>query len=611
MIKKLISRIFSKSNDTKSKESKQNNDHIVDGSTPIKFSHDESPATNLDKIKLQEQQNRESRRSFDKARDEDIRNRSSRRNNRNRDRERNLPSSNSIGSFHKQHTPHTMPRSNKDPRHNTSNPYLENCKIIYKHNIHPSDISANALFVIETLQYNGFSAFVVGGAIRDLLLNKTPKDFDIATNATPTQVEKLFRKARIIGNRFQIVLIQFYGSRSDSREQESIEVTTFRAKLKKQDAVVRSAYQGQSNSAAHYGDPKYGMGEKQVEVDSKGQVWRDNVWGSHDQDASRRDFTINALYYDPVSNSIYDFYDGIKDINQKNIRIIGDAIERYKEDPARILRVARFMAKTNFKIEHNTLAAVEPCLPLLANINESRLGDELLKMLVGGYAKECIKSLKYLGIDEYILPWYGIKAKNSNAFIDLVMQKTDERISEGKSISPGFIFSAIYWPVLHETWLKLQSHYSYLESLEVAVNKVLIGLQLQRRFINDMQEIWFMQPKLERRNKSQVHKILASSKFRAGYDFLVLRSIIDDGLKEVADWWTIFQISDHITQDKMLLELKSGGSSLLSPLSSTGIDYSSDASKSKSRKRSAASTARRRARRKIYKGKDAAITNNE
>ncbi len=408
-------------------------------------------------------------------------------------------------------------------------------KIITQHNINKQYISANALHVVSELQHAGFNAFIVGGAVRDLLLDIKPKDFDIATDATPNQVCKIFRKARIIGKRFQIVLLPFY----HGREQELIEITTFRAKLK-EDKVFLIQDQSQRLKVTKGVQVSQNDSNK-VTMDISGQVWNDNVWGNHEEDASRRDFTVNALYYNPTDNKLYDFYDGVKDLSKKVLRIIGEPEIRYKEDPVRMLRVARFIAKTGFNLEKQTLLPIKELAPLLENIPAARLSDELLKMLMGGYAQTCIQNLIKLNLDQHILPWYNISSPLSQSFIKLVLKRTDERLAEGKSVSSSFIFASIYWPQLEQLWKNLQPHHAYIESLDLAIAQITSSIQIQRRIIADMQEIWHLQPRLEKRQKSSILKILEHPRFRAGYDFLLLRSIIDKNLEPLAQWWTIIQ----------------------------------------------------------------------
>ena len=416
---------------------------------------------------------------------------------------------------------------------------VKQAKVITKHNINVQHISENALHVVSELQHAGFKAFIVGGAVRDCLLGMTPKDFDIATDATPNQICKIFRKARIIGKRFQIVLLPFYRG----REQELIEITTFRAKLK-EDGVVLIKDQSQRPKVSKGVQVNQNSTNK-VTMDSSGQVWNDNVWGNHEEDASRRDFTVNALYYDSNKNILYDFYDGIKDLHNQTLRIIGVPAVRYKEDPVRMLRVARFMAKTGFNLEKNTLLPIKEHASLLINIPPARLSDELLKMLMGGYAQACIKNLIKLGLDKHILPWHNIQSKLSQQFIELVLKRTDERLAEGKSVSASFIFASVYWPQLTQAWQKLQQHHAYIESLDLAIAHIIAPLQIQKRIIADMHEIWHLQPRLEKRQKASIIKILEHPRFRAGYDFLVLRSALDKNLEPLAEWWTIIQKLDE------------------------------------------------------------------
>jgi poly(A) polymerase len=424
-------------------------------------------------------------------------------------------------------------------------------QITKKHNIQNTHISQNALYTLEALQQAGYKAFIVGGAVRDLLLNIKPKDFDIATNATPNQICKVFRKARIIGKRFQIVLLPFYRG----KDQEYIEITTFRASLKQDDTMLIQHHSErlqvkrgvQVNQNAH----------NKVTVDSSGQVWNDNVWGTHAEDASRRDFTINALYYNPFTQELYDFYNGMRDIKNKTIRMIGEPNARYKEDPVRMIRVARFVAKTHFNIEKQTLKPISECASLLGNIPPARLADELLKMLISGYARTCIEQVYALGLHAYFLPWADEKHTSSHdlqqqKFIQLILKRTDERIAEQKSVSPGFIFAAIYWPMLVEEWRKQEKYHPHMEALNIAIYNILEPLQLQKRIISDMQEIWNLQPRLEKQQKASIFKILEHTKFRAGYDFLVLRSMIDAELEDYAAWWTKIQEVDVPEQQYMI-----------------------------------------------------------
>ncbi len=424
-------------------------------------------------------------------------------------------------------------------------------QITKKHTIQNTHVSHNALYTLDALHQAGYKAFIVGGAVRDLLLNIKPKDFDIATNATPNQVCKIFRKARIIGKRFQIVLLPFYRG----KDQEYIEITTFRASLKQNDTMLIQHHSErlqvkrgvQVNQNSH----------NKVTVDSSGQVWNDNVWGTHAEDASRRDFTINALYYNPETQELHDFYNGVRDIKNKTLRMIGEPSVRYKEDPVRMIRVARFVAKTGFNIEKQTLQPIAGCASLLNNIPAARLADELLKMLISGYATTCIKQVYNLGLHPYFLPWaneqyaacHGLQQQN---FIQLILKRTDERIAEQKSVSPGFIFAAIYWPILEQEWRKQEKYHPHMEALNIAINIVLDPLQLQKRIISDMQEIWCLQPRLEKQQKASIFKILEHTKFRAGYDFLVLRSIIDTNLEDYAKWWTDIQELDITEQQAMI-----------------------------------------------------------
>ncbi len=418
-------------------------------------------------------------------------------------------------------------------------------EVIDNHNIDSEDISENALHIIYTLKQYEFTSYIVGGAVRDLLLGIKPKDFDVATSATPPQINKIFPKSRTIGKRFQIVLVPFYSS----RDTEIVEVTTFRAQLNKQEATIVK----EKSKIQHTTAP-----QSTVTIDSSGQVWRDNVWGTHAEDASRRDFTINALYYDAHKNVIYDFYNGVQDLYNKTIRLIGDAEMRYKEDPVRIIRLARFAAKTNFNIEKSTLEEAKKHVESLNNIPPARLSDELLKMITSGSAVKCMQKIKELGAEHYVLPWHNDNSLlEYQQLINLVLEKTDQRLAENKSISTGFIFASIYWPQVEQTFKKLQEINNLPnEHMLLAGEQVTKSLSLQRKTITDMQEIWAMQIMLERRLPSKIQKILIRNKFRAAYDFLVLRAEINQELKELAQWWTYIQTLEIDQQNELIKKIK-------------------------------------------------------
>lgn len=391
-----------------------------------------------------------------------------------------------------------------------------------EHNINPELLSPNAVRVTQTLQEAGFKAFIVGGAVRDLLLNAKPKDFDVATNATPEQVKKLFRRAFIIGKRFQIVHVMF--------GQEIIEVTTFR---------------GASSGDA----PK----------DEHGRVLRDNTFGEQHEDAVRRDFTINAMYYDPAARTVFDYHQGIADIRSKTLRMIGMPEARYREDPVRLLRVVRFAAKLNFTIDPATREPIQVMAPLINNVPAARVFDEMLKLLMSGQAMACLQQLRKEGLHHGLLPLLDVVLEQplGEKFVTLALSGTDQRVREGKPVSPGFLFAALLWHQVVEKWNAYQAAGEYpIPALHLAADDVLNTqtekLALQRRIASDMRDIWAMQPRFERRVGKSPYKLLEHTRLRAGYDFLLLRCASGEIDAELGEWWTAFMDADGPGREALL-----------------------------------------------------------
>jgi len=371
------------------------------------------------------------------------------------------------------------------------------------------------------LQQAGFKAFVVGGAVRDLLLGIKPKDFDVATNATPEEVKRLFRRAFIIGRRFQIVHVIF--------GQELIEVTTFRG----------SAMEGALK-------------------DEHGRVLRDNTFGEQHEDAVRRDFTINAMYYDPSTQTVLDYHGGIADIKNKTLRIIGVPEARYREDPVRMLRVVRFAAKLNFKIAAETRKPISVMAPLINNVPSARVFDEMLKLLMSGHAMACLRQLREEGLHHGLLPLLDVVLEQplGEKFVTLALSNTDERIRQGKPVSPGFLFAALLWHQVLEKWQGYQAAGELtIPALHLAADDVLDGqaeqLALQRRITSDMRDIWAMQPRFLRRVGRSPYKLLEHPRLRAGYDFLLLRCASGEIEEELGTWWTSFMLADE--EDREIL----------------------------------------------------------
>lgn len=398
-----------------------------------------------------------------------------------------------------------------------------------EHGIDPKLLSPNAIRLTQTLQEAGFKAFVVGGAVRDLLLGVKPKDFDIATDATPEQVKRLFRRAFIIGRRFQIVHVMF--------GQELLEVTTFR-----------------------------GNGSDNAPKDEHGRVLRDNNFGPQHEDAARRDFTINAMYYDPATQTVLDYHGGIEDIRAKVLRIIGQPEARYREDPVRMLRVVRFAAKLGFSIEPTTRAPIPVMAPLIDNVPAARVFDEMLKLLMSGHALACLKELRAAGLHHGLLPLLDVVLEQpiGMKFVTLALESTDGRVKAGKGVSPGFLFASLLWHQVLEKWNAYRAAgESPIPALHLAADDVLEtqteNLALQRRIATDMRDIWSMQPRFERRNGKNAYKLLEHPRFRAGFDFLLLRCESGELDAELGAWWTDFYAGDAAARERLVAEASQGG----------------------------------------------------
>jgi poly(A) polymerase len=397
------------------------------------------------------------------------------------------------------------------------------------HGIDPRMVSNNAVRVTSTLQEAGFEAFVVGGAVRDLLLGVKPKDFDVATNATPEQVKRLFRRAFIIGRRFQIVHVMF--------GQDLLEVTTFR-----------------------------GTATDNAPKDEHGRVLRDNTFGSQAEDAERRDFTINAMYYNPATQEVLDYHGGIEDIRAKTLRIIGQPEARYREDPVRMLRVVRFAAKLNFGIEPSTAEPIGVMAPLINNVPAARVFDEMLKLLTSGQALACLQQLRKEGLHHGLLPMLDVVLEQplGTKFVTLALDSTDKRVMAGKTVSPGFLFASLLWHQVLEKWQAYQAAGEFpIPALHLAADEVLESqtekLAIQRKIGSDMRDIWAMQPRFERRNGKNPYKLLEHLRFRAGYDFLLLRCASGEIDRELGDWWTAFYEGDETIRAELVSAVSSGG----------------------------------------------------
>ncbi|TKC91090.1 polynucleotide adenylyltransferase PcnB [Trinickia terrae] len=409
------------------------------------------------------------------------------------------------------------------------------------HGIDPELISRNAVRVTETLQQAGHRAFIVGGAVRDLLLGIAPKDFDVATDATPDEVQRLFRRARLIGRRFTIVHVQF--------GQEIIEVSTFRALVDPPPADTPAPKRLKRDE----------LDRRTHAVDASGRVLRDNVWGEQHEDATRRDFTINAMYYDPATQTVLDYHNGLADVRARTLRMIGDPATRFREDPVRMLRVVRFAAKLGFEIEDATRAPIKKLADLVNNVPAARLFDEMLKLLLSGHALACLKQLRKEGLHHGLLPLLDVvlEQPHGERFITLALNNTDERVRAGKPVSPGFLFATLLWHDMQQRWQQYEANGEFpVPALHRAMDDVLDmqteKLAIHKRYSADMREIWGLQLRLEKRSGRSALKLLEHQRFRAGYDFLLLRCESGELDSSIGQWWTEFIDADAAAREALL-----------------------------------------------------------
>jgi len=421
------------------------------------------------------------------------------------------------------------------------------------HGINSNLVDERALNVVRTLQDAGYEAYVVGGAVRDLLLGLRPKDFDVATDATPEEVKSLFRRAFIIGRRSRIVHV-VYGR---GREHEVIEVSTFRAHLDN-----RAAEQVKGNEKTS----KSELAGMTHAVDSSGRVLRDNVWGPQDEDATRRDFTVNAMYYDPESQYLVDYHGGMQDAKKKVLRMIGDPVARYREDPVRIIRAVRFAAKLSplgFKLESKTAKPLATMLNLLADVPQSRLFDEMLKLLQTGHALASVAQLQSLGLHKGIYPLLDVVVERADTpFVKAALADTDRRVGEAKPVAPSFLLACVLWADVKVGWdQRVTQRVPPFPALQEAIDDVFdarIGdVSGRGKLAADMREIWMMQPRFEKRIGSTPFSLVEQPRFRAGFDFLRLRAEVADVDLSLADWWQEFSMADDAARDDLIQQAKS------------------------------------------------------
>ncbi len=402
------------------------------------------------------------------------------------------------------------------------------------HNISRSNISSGALKVLYTLNKAGYEAYLVGGGVRDLLLGTTPKDFDVATDAHPEDIRKLFRNCRLIGRRFRLAHVRF--------GREVVEVATFRG------------------AAADVDD------EDHLKVN--GRIVRDNVYGTLEEDAVRRDFSVNCLYYNIADFSVVDFTGGMDDLKNRTLRMIGDPETRYREDPVRTLRALRFAAKLGFRIDPDSEGPLARAAEDLADIPPARLFEEVLKLFMEGYARKTFDLLRMYGVFEHLFPETHAclddhDAEVARRMVERALENTDARIAESKPVTPAFLFAALLWePVRQDVEAMIARGMSPFQAYDLAgvdvIARQVEHVALPKRFSVITREIWEMQPRLERQRGARAKQILTRPRFRAAYDFLLLRAEAGEPVAEAAEWWTRFQQGDEVEQSSMLDKPKRG-----------------------------------------------------
>jgi poly(A) polymerase len=402
-----------------------------------------------------------------------------------------------------------------------------------QHIISRKNISKAALRVLYRLNEAGYTAYLVGGAVRDLLLGLHPKDFDVATSATPDEVKRLFRNCRLIGRRFRLAHVVF--------GPEIIEVATFR-----------------------------GLGEEGIEGDRHivdGRIVRDNIWGSIEEDAIRRDFRVNAMYYDISDFSVRDYVDGSRDLDDRVLRLIGDPVTRYREDPVRMLRAARLAAKLDMQIDAAAMAPFETLGPLLAEAAPARLFDESLKMFLGGQGLKSFRMLEKCGLLKFLFPATARALKRGDqalrSLVEQGLANTDTRIAEGKSVTPAFLFAVLLWGEVRDIAQQAMArgedgNDAWANAAAKVVAEQCQRVAIPRRFTFTMEEIWSLQPRFEQIQRKRVFRLMTHPRFRAAFDFLLLRADESPAMRELGQWWAHAQL---LPQDVLSAALPAGGGS--------------------------------------------------
>ncbi|MEQ1739739.1 MAG: polynucleotide adenylyltransferase PcnB [Methyloglobulus sp.] len=396
-----------------------------------------------------------------------------------------------------------------------------------EHSISRTQISDNALKVLYRLKKEGFDAYLVGGCVRDLLLGREPKDFDVVTNADPEQIKKIFRNCRLIGRRFRLAHVHF--------GREVIEVATFRGKGDEQD-------------------------EKQ-QLNKEGRLLRDNVYGTIEEDVWRRDFTVNALYYNIKDYSVVDYVGGMEDHKASTLKLIGDPETRFREDPVRMLRAVRFAVKLGFNLDPDCQKAIHTTSTLLESIPSARLYDEVLKLFLSGYAVQTFEMLRHYGLFQVLFPAteksLAVEQEGfPKLFLIRALQNSDNRTAEGKTVTAYFLLAAFLWePVqtIAKEMIKkgVPEYMAYQDAANEAVSRQVKLTAMPKYITTAMREVWGLQPKFNARVGSKPSRLLTHPRFRAGYDFLLLRAETGGVDSELAEWWTRYQSANENEQRKM------------------------------------------------------------
>jgi poly(A) polymerase len=415
-----------------------------------------------------------------------------------------------------------------------------------EHTISRAHISPNALKVLYRLKEAGFQGFLVGGAVRDLLLGLTPKDFDVATDALPEDVRHLFRNCRLIGRRFRLAHVHF--------GQEIIEVATFRAAA----APEREESEEEGEDVAAETPPD----NEHRAVDDRGRILRDNMYGTVDEDVWRRDFAANGLYYNIEDFSVWDYVGGVADVRARRMKLIGDPEDRYREDPVRMLRAVRFAAKLNFTIEASTEEPIRRLAHLLDGVPAARLFDETLKLFLSGFGAASYRLLKHYGLFEHLFPATAAAfALEPYAYAEDMLvrglENTDERIREDKPVTPTFLFAILLWAAVLREMNERQAGSSpdtsvLLDACDTVLKRQQSRISIPRRFGIPMRELLMLQPRFNRRTGAKALAILQHPRFRAAYDFLLLRSQVGAADPELAQWWTHVQTQPHEERLKLV-----------------------------------------------------------